>query len=177
MRQNWVTSKNTFFRSLSAWFLTKERRQKPKNYMVKYFKLLSHFIHKLRKIRFTNTAKWQKWHFLLILSIFYRSLRFFKSKRRATYDYLYDPLTWCKKLEKSNAEISRYVQKTPFLGKKRRFLPKMAPLWFFYKNPKMSLSSHYWCLTSCQKSKKSNEPIQRKTRTYGRTDGRTEPNS
>ena len=121
------------FRSLSAWFLTKERRQKPKNYMVKYFKLLSHFIHKLRKIRFTNTAKWQKWHFLLILSIFYRSLRFFKSKQRATYDYLYDPLTWCKKLEKSNAEISRYVQIPHFWAKNEGFCPKWRHYDFFTK--------------------------------------------
>ena len=81
------------------------------------------------------------------------------------------PLSTCKISGRSYDQFLRNLRKTLFLVILGPFSADLGRIRIFFKNQASSLSSLYRSTPSCKKSEKTNERIQRKMVTHGRTDG------
>ena len=99
--------------------------------------------------------------------------RFLPDMQFSQKDAHYWPLLSCRISKKTNEDFSRKSRKTPFWPRFDPFLPQISTPWFFFEKRALSLFLHYCDLTSCKKSKKTNEPFSVTWKVDGPTDGRT----
>ena len=116
----------------------------------------------LRKLMKTFWENLEKTHFdprLTPVWPYISRTRFLPDMRFSLKDAHYWCLLPCRISKKTNEDFSRKSRKTPFWPRFDPFLPQISTPWFFFENRALSLFLHYCCLTSCKKSKKTNEPF------------------